>query len=261
VSIRATLDGAPADPDRVRTLALVNLGHFTTMRVEDRGVRGLGLHLERLVRDCARVLEADLDAERVRRYLRDALDGVPRPVAARVTVFDPGLDLGGLAADATPSVLVTLRPAGATTGPGLRLRAAVYQRELPEVKHTALFGAIRLRRAAQRAGADDVLFVGPNGEVCETSIASIGFLDGDRVVWPRADWLPGVTMRLIDQVAPSDTRPLTLADLGALDGAFIANAGIGVRPVTAVDGVEFPADPPLLHRLRTGYESIDPEPV
>ena len=261
VSIRATLDGDPADPDRVRTLALVNLGHFTTMRVEERGVRGLGLHLDRLVRDCDQVLGVDLDAGRVRRYLRHALHGVRRPVAARVTVFDPDLDLGGLAADATPSVLVTLRPAAPSgAGPGLRLRTAVYQRELPSVKHTGLVGAIRLRRAAQRAGADDVLFVGAAGQVCETSIANLGFLDGDRVVWPRADWLPGVTMRLIDQVHPTSTEPITQADLGTLDGAFICNSGVGLRPVAAVDDVEWPPHP-ALDRLRAAYEAIHPEPL
>jgi hypothetical protein len=38
-----------------------------------------------------------------------------------------------------------------------------YERDLPEVKHTGLFGAPHARRAAQIAGYDDALFVGRNG--------------------------------------------------------------------------------------------------
>lgn len=261
MAVRATLDGHPVDHDRVGALALLNLGHFTTMRVEGGGVRGLTLHLERLVGDCARVFDAELDPDRVRSHLVGALDRVPRPVAARVTVFDPGLEVGALAADARPSVLVTLRPAAAPANPGVCLRTAVHQRELPSVKHTGLFAAMWLRRAAQRAGADDVLFVDDRGRVGETSTANIGFVEGDLVIWPRAEWLTGVTMRLIDRVHPTVTRPLAVTDLGSLDGAFVCNAGFGVRPVTAVDDHGWPAVPNAVERVREAYESIRPEPL
>lgn len=259
----ATLDGSAVDADRLRTLALVNFGHFTTMRVEDGGVRGLGAHLERLVRDCGRVFEVDLDPDRVRRNLRDTLAGLDRPVLARVTVFDPLLEVGDLAAAATPSVLVTLRPAAvdASPRPGVRLRTAVYQRELPSVKHVGQFGPMRLRRAAQRRGADDVLFVGTDGAICETAIANIGFIDGDRVVWPRAEWLPGVTMRLISSVIPTSTETVTVADLGRLDAAFVTNAAIGIQSVAGIDDVHWAAEPSTLRHLRNKYLDVEQEPL
>jgi branched-subunit amino acid aminotransferase/4-amino-4-deoxychorismate lyase len=265
VTMSATLDGVPVAPGGWGQLGLVNYGHFTSMRVETGGVRGLGAHLERLVRDCCRVFDTELDPERVRRYLRDTLDGVSRPILARVTVFDPALTVADPGADAVPSVLVTVRPAGGLSasvgGSRVRLSSAVYQRELAAVKHVGLFGPMRLRREAQRRGADDVLFIGADGAVCEASVANIGFIDGDRVVWPRADWLPGVTMRLIDEVADTATEAVDVADLGGLDAAFVTNAATGVRPVGVVDDVRWTGEPAGLGRLRSRYLGIRPEPI
>lgn len=255
----ATLDGDPVDPGRLSALATVNYGHFTSMRVQDGGVRGLGLHLERLARDCRRLFETELDLERVRRYARDALADVARPVIVRITVFDPALEVGDAGADADPSILVTLRAAPAPGGPALRLASAVYQRELPEVKHVGLFGPVRLRRAARRGGADDVLFTGADGGICETSIANVGFIEGDRVLWPRADWLDGVTMRLVSGLTDTTTEPVTLRRLPSMDAAFVTNAAVGVRPVGAVDDTRWTDEPPVLRRLRERYADLATE--
>jgi branched-subunit amino acid aminotransferase/4-amino-4-deoxychorismate lyase len=263
----ATLDGDVVDARRLSTLATVNYGHFTSMRVEHGGVRGLGLHFERLARDCRRVFDTELDLDRVRHYAGDAVAGATRPVVVRVTVFDPALDVGDAGRDAVPSVLVTLRPAPPERQPPLRLTTAVYQRELPEVKHVGLFGPVRLRRAARRGGADDVLFTDAVGTVCETSIANVGFIEGDRVVWPRADCLHGVTMRLITDITEitdmvdTATESVTVDRLGSLDAAFVTNAAVGVRPVGAIDDTRWAGEPSALRRIRERYADIRPEPL
>src|SRR5437588_8259554 len=105
----AELDGAPVSADELQALALTNYGHFTTLRVEDGRVRGLLLHLDRLVRDCRALFDAELDPDRIRALARRA---APASGAAiiRVTVFDPDLDLGHIGGEARPRVLVTTRP-------------------------------------------------------------------------------------------------------------------------------------------------------
>jgi branched-subunit amino acid aminotransferase/4-amino-4-deoxychorismate lyase len=143
----------------------------------------------------------------------------------------------------------------------MRLTTAVYQRELPDVKHVGLFGPVRLRRAARRGGADDVLFVDAAGRVCETSIANVGFIDGDRVVWPRAEWLHGVTMQLISDVVHTATEPVTTARLATLDAAFVTNAAVGIRPVGAIDDTRWAGEPPALRRMRERYADVRPEPL
>ncbi len=259
----AELNGRPADPGQLTALALVNYGHFTTMRVDDLGVRGLSLHLERLVRDCRRVFDADLDPDRVRGLVRHALAGAPRSVVVRVTVFDPDLELGHPGADAQPHLLVTTRPATSTPPAPLRLQSVRYRREMPAVKHVGLFGSLWWRRAAQRNGFDDVLFTEADATISETATANIGLLDGEEIIWPQADCLAGVTMRLIAAVRHPRTRtaPVTLGQLADADAVFATNATVGIRPIEAIDGIPLPAGHPGLEALCQQYADIPPVPL
>lgn len=256
----------------VLPLALVNFGHFTSFRVSGDGtVRGLGLHLERLRENAARVFGVALDVAAI----RAALNQLPREeggVTVRVTVFSPAEDLGHPGRDAEPVALVTTRggqaaaPAGhpgqsAQQLPPLVLRSVRYQRDDATVKHTGLYGALRARSLAQRGGADDALFVHPaGGAVSEGPTWNVGFVTDDgRVVWPQADVLPGVTMQLLQAGAEFTTREIRPADFGGLRAAFATNAAIGVRPIAAVDGHPFDPDHPALAALRRRYEALPGE--
>ncbi|ALC28544.1 aminotransferase class IV family protein [Streptomyces sp. CFMR 7] len=261
----ATLDGEPATADDLLPLALTNLGHFTTFRVDADGtVRGLSRHLDRLVRDCAAVFGAPLDTDRVRDFVRRALAERELPCVVRVTVHDPAVDLARPADADAPRVLVSVRRAGPLLAGPLRARSVTYERDLPQVKHTGLFGALHARRAAQLAGYDDALFVGRDGYVTEGATWNVGFIDRDgTVLWPRSGVLPGVTTALLREHAPQSAQhrdaDLTLEDARVMAAAFATNAGIGVRPLAAIDGTEFAAEHPLLDRLREAYLSIPGE--
>lgn len=260
----AELNGVPVGVAEMQALALTNYGHFTTMRVEGGGVRGLSLHLDRLVRDCRAVFDADLDPGRVRDLVRHAIVDHTGPVVVRVTVFDPDLSVAGPAAEAVPAVLVTTRTAADGEQPPLRLRSAVYRRDTPEVKHVGLYGALRLRRAAQRDGDDDVVFTSPDGAVSEIATSNLGLVRDGQVVWPSEPHLPGVTMRLLDQAwGPSAVRyePVTLAELATADAVFATNATTGVRAVAGIDGTDLPPDHPALRELRERYREIPFETV
>ncbi|MGB8962552.1 MAG: aminotransferase class IV [Pseudonocardiaceae bacterium] len=249
------------DLDRVTALALVNYGHYTSMRVDHHRVRGLSLHPERLVRDCRRIFDADLDPDEVRHVIRRALADAAESVMVRVTVFDPGLELGRPGADAQPQFLVTTRPAVRGPLPALRLHSAQYCREMPEVKHVGLFGSLRWRRVAQRNGFDDVLFLNTEAIISEAATSNIGFVDGDRIVWPQAECLPGVTMSLINQArdGQAGTAPITLSDLAGVDAVFATNAAVGVRPISAIDGIQCANEHPALDILREQYSDIHAE--
>lgn len=257
----AELDGVAAGVDEIKVLALTNYGHFTSMRVDDGRVRGLSLHLERLQRDCRRLFDADLDPDRVRHLVRRAVGDISQPIIVRVTVFDPALELGHPGAEATPQVLTTTRPAPQEPLPGLRLQSASYRRDMPEVKHVSLFGALRLRRTAQRSGFDDAVFTEGDAVISEVATSNIGFIKGDRVIWPQAEYLRGVTMRLINQARDEhvSTEPIGLAHLPDVDAVFVTNASVGVRPVGAIDDASWPDDHPVIHTLRKQYEDIPPE--
>lgn len=259
------LDGLPLGLDQVKALALTNYGHFTSMRVEPTGrVRGLSLHLERLIRDARHVFDSSLDAGRVRYLLRRAVKDNGNALVARVTVYDPEIDLGRPGADAEPRVLVTVRPASSTPPTSIRLQSAVYSRDLPQVKHTGLFGALYHRRNAQRNGFDDVVFAAPDGTISEAATSNIGFVRSDgTIVWPSGDCLPGITMRLIAQVRDENVTSarIALASLQTYDAAFVTNAAVGVRTVTSIDDVSWQGEHALIRSIRKEYEDIPPERI
>ena len=253
------LDGHPVDHDALATLAFSNYGHFTTMRVSPaRGVRGLHLHLSRLQDDSRVLFDHDLDLTAVRNIVRRVCSDTS--VAVRVTVFAPDLDVSSPARNVQPHILVSTRPASSSVLPPLRLTCVAYEREFPTVKHVGLFAAVAHRRAAQRSGFDDVLFLDRRGNITEGSTWNIGFIDEDgAVVWPEGEYLLGVTMRLLQSTAESSTSHIDLALARRMRSAFVTNAVVGVRPVASINDVEYRVDSGVLASLQQAYESIPEE--
>ncbi|GGZ82058.1 aminotransferase class IV family protein [Streptomyces echinoruber] len=255
----AELNGRPVDPDALLTLALTNYGHFTSMRVDDQRVRGLSLHLERLVRDCKTVLGAELDPEKVRGYVRHVAGELTGSFVVRITVFDPAVEMGRPDKATNPNVLVTVRPAAALPLPPLRVKSVRYERDVPMVKHAGLFGALHARRTALLDGFDDALFVGADDRISEGGTWNVAFIGEDGVVWPKAEVLPGVTMALLQQIGQHHTAPVTLADAQGMQAAFATNTTIGVRAISAIDDVPMTTEHPVLTQLRDAYLAIPGE--
>lgn len=251
------LNGQPADPDAIKALALANYGHFTSMRVDSQRVRGLGLHMERLERDCRTVFGTELDTGRVREYARRAVAGQEGSFVVRINIFDPGLDIGHIASPATPHILVTTRPIGPMPMPPLRVKTIPYVRDLPQVKHLGLFGALHARRTAQLAGYDDALFYGPDDLISEGGTWNVGFIGVDNtIVWPRGEVLPGVTMALLQQAHNHTTAPVRLEEARTMQAAFATNTSIGVRAIAAIDDTALPAEHPVLTAMRDSYLAL-----
>lgn len=256
----AELNGAPVSPAALAALALVNYGHFTSMRVESGQVRGLSHHLERLVRDCHTLFGTELDREQIRAYLAHAVGDESGVFIARVTVFDPALELARPATAGSPSVLVTTRPVSRGPMAPLRVQSADYVRDLPQIKHIGLCGSLWHRRRAQLSGFDDAVFADARGCLSEGPTWNLGFSDGDHVIWPNAEVLPGITMRLLQQVhEKSVLRSVNLQDLPGMEAAFATNVTFGVRPIGRINDQTLPVDHAIFDDLRKEYEDIPAE--
>jgi branched-subunit amino acid aminotransferase/4-amino-4-deoxychorismate lyase len=257
----AKLNERPATAEDLLPLALTSYGHFTSMRVDaHHRIRGLSLHMERLVRDSRIVFGTPVDTGRVRDLVGKALDGRDGPCVVRVTHFDPTVDMGHPEEATEPHIMVTVRPAGELPPPPLTALGVRYERDLPEVKHCGLFGALHARRTARLKGFHDALFLGPGNHVSEGGTWNLGFIDENgTIVWPKGPVLPSVTTALLQERTEYKVAPVTLDEAKAMPVAFATNTSIGVRALSAIDDTPMAVEHPVLSALRETYLSVPGE--
>lgn len=248
------IDGQPASAADMGHFALSNYGAFTSMQVEDGGVRGLDLHLARLHAEAVELFGVAVPEATLRERMRQALDGRPGRFSLRVNLFSDAISLRTPDAVVQPRVLTTLSSPASPLMTPLRLQTQTYAREVPHLKHAATFGLTRARRQAVRAGFDDALFIDAEGRISEGSIWNIGFVQGDTVVWPEAPILAGTGQGLLQRGMAelglnSVTRAVFLSDLAAFDAAFICNSATPACAVASVDGHQFGSAEALMSRL------------
>jgi D-alanine transaminase len=110
-----------------------------------------------------------------------------------------------------------------------------------DIKSVALLANVLLRQEAADRGADEALLV-RDGLLLEGSSSSVFLCIGGTLVTPPDDHriLPGTSrdavLELADGWLPSQVCPLEAREIASCDELWIASAGRGVLPVTAVDG-------------------------
>jgi 4-amino-4-deoxychorismate lyase len=251
------LNGRAPDLAEMQRLATVNYGHYTSMQVRGGRVRGLALHLARLDDGNADFFggRGDVTEElRLRELIRHALGDI-QDASVRVA-YVPAAD-----EDARAEVLVSVRPpAPEVPRPERRIQTQAYAREWPEHKHVATMGLGVARRRAVRDGFDDALFLAGD-QVSEGSSWNVAFWDGERVLWPQAPMLKGVTMVLL-QIAmtmtgvPWGIRPVLRQELPDLLAAAAVNSIWPAQPIASVDDVVFTDTPALTETLTTTWKTV-----
>ncbi|WET78183.1 aminotransferase class IV family protein [Amycolatopsis sp. QT-25] len=242
----AQRNGETATAEDLAPLAFAGFAHFTAMQVRDGLVRGLDLHLDRLRTASLELFGDALPDDRIRSYLRTAIEAGPEDVSLTVTIHLPG----------ELEVLVRTRPPASGPAGPLALTAVDHERLLPAIKHTGEMAKTYFRRQAEGEGADDAAFVDRRGRLSEATIWNLAFWDRDTVVWPEAGLLRGTTMgivrrRLAGLDVPQQVREVTLADLPGLGGAVVMNSwtpGIAVRRIGVTPLPEAPSFVAALHR-------------
>ena len=258
-------NGRPATTKDLSPLAFAGYAHFTAAQVRGGRVRGLDLHLERLRTASVELFGRALPDDRVRSYLRAAVEEGPADASLVATVYEPGGEFTA-GQDAGLDVLVrTGPPAPGPEGP-LALTAVEHERDLPAVKHVGEVAKTYLLRQAVAQGFDDAAFVDRRGRLSEATIWNLAFWDGDAVVWPEADVLRGITMgilrRQLDRLGvPQREKEITLADLPTLRGAVVMNSwtpGVAVRRIGPVPVPEPTGFVELLHRAYAAEPLVAP---
>ena len=260
------INGTPADVDGLRTPALINYGHFSSMQAYAGGVRGLDLHLHRLAEATRELFATELDVAQVRAWMRKLAGSCAGLATLRVNVFSHALDRDRPIRPAAPDVMIAIAPAREIAATPLRVCSARYARELPHIKHVGTFGLMQQKRSAQARGYDDVVFVDAQGTISEASIWNIGFFDDHGVVWPDAPALRGVSLQLLqrglrERAVASSTRSVALSNLSSLRGAFFTNTSRAVMPIAAIDDIAFELDASRIALLEECYSANPWQPI
>ncbi|MFE6686360.1 aminotransferase class IV family protein [Streptomyces sp. NPDC057743] len=252
-------NGRAATAAELAPLAFAGYAHFTALQVRGGQIRGLDLHLERLRNASVELFGRALPDDRVRSYLRTAVESGPADLSLTATAYSPEGEFTRAGRDVEPELLVRTRPpASAPEGP-LALETVAYERVLPAVKHVGEVAKTYFLRQAVARGFDDAVFVDRRGRLSEGTIWNLAFWDGESVVWPEAAVLGGSTMGIVRrQLAragvPQRVQEITAADLPALAGAVVMNSWTPGVPVHRIDAVPLPAAPTFLELLHRAYQ-------
>ena len=192
-----------------------------TMRSTTAGaVRELDRHLRRLAASAAYLGFAYDDAV-VRDALGAAVGGCP-PSRVRLTLDREGrvaVEVGDLPAPVEGPVRLAVDP-------------DPVDRRSPWLRHKTTDRAVYETRRARHPEADDVVLVNAEGEVTETTIATLLVRHGGRWWTPPLDsgCLPGVARAALLDAGEVHERALTVADLVGAEQIAVVNALRGRRP-------------------------------
>src|SRR5581483_7115388 len=166
-------------------------------------------------------------------------------------------------------VLVSALPPGLDElrARGLRLVTTPWAAgALAGAKSTSYAENMVAQEEAVRSGADDALFVAPDGTVLEAPTANVWFRRGDTLFTPALSLrlLSGVTRGALCDLAPGlgyavEEGRYSLEDLLGSDEVFLSSSIREVMPVVAVDGRGIAAGPAAaalqagLRKLAAGY--------
>lgn len=246
---RAAVDAMSISPrDRGFTLAD---GLFETMRARRGGVFRLDQHLARLS-DGLRAMAIPEPAE-LRRWVHEAVrQAGPADLSIRLTVTR-GPGPGGLAppTPVRPTVVVSVNAMPAfpadtyTTGLKAILASGRRNAQSPTagLKTLAYTDAIVTWLEAQRAGADDAIFLDTNGNCSEATASNLFIYRDGSVLTPPVTCaaLPGVTRAAVIELAHAagmraEERVFGLEALTSAEEVFLTSSLRGITPVSSLDG-------------------------
>ncbi|MCX5616077.1 aminotransferase class IV [Bombella sp. TMW 2.2559] len=236
---------------------LLGDGLFETMQLRNRQASFLDAHLTRLEEGCRilrlpapsrETVEAALDRLIAANNLTDG--------SARVTLTR-GTGPRGLTPPAKPhtTLLITTAPLPEQPAAPVRLHVSAQRRDpqvvLNRVKSLNTLPAILARMDAREQGADDALWLTPEGEIAEATAANfLALMDGQVVTPPLSTGiLPGISRARLLAASLCKERPLTETDIAKLQGAWLVTA-LSLTPIAAIGSQEIPLQPEQTSRLR-----------
>jgi 4-amino-4-deoxychorismate lyase len=225
---------------------------FETLRVYGGRPFRLDAHLARLTASAAAIGLPPLEHDELAGLAATALDHAAAPDAVLRLVWTPGpADARPLAValvTALPPELEALRERGLRVVTLLGIRADAPWL-LPGVKSTSYAVNIAAEAEARRRGADDAVFLDPDGIVLEGPVTNVWWRRGETLFTPSLDLgiLAGVTRAAVLELAQGrwdvEEGRFHADELRGADEAFTSSSVRELLPLASVDGTELGRGP------------------
>jgi 4-amino-4-deoxychorismate lyase len=219
---------------------------FESIRVYDGHPFRLDAHLDRLAVSAERIGLPPVDADGLALATEEALQAAGRPDAVLRLLWTPGREGEG---KPTGLALVSTLPEGydEQRRHGIRLAVVPWAPGalIAGTKSTSYAENMAAQDEAARRGADDALFVAPDGVVLEAPTSNVWWREERRLLTPSLQLpiLAGVTratlLELVSDLGYGVEEGLfPLERLLAADEAFLTSSIREVMPVVAVDDAQ-----------------------
>lgn len=262
----AWIDGHSTSAADLAPLAFAGFAHFTAMQIRDGRVKGLDLHLKRLhTASLALFGQATPDAIVLER-IRAAILAGPAELSLTVTMFSRTGEFTRAGAANDPAILIRTSPASDGPDGPLRLTLVEHERWLPTIKQVGEAAKTHYLREAVSRGFDDAAFVDRAGRISEATIWNMAFWNGEAVIWPVADFLPGITMSIVrrqltDLGIEQREMHIDVKALESLEGAAVMNSWTPGILVEAIGATAIPTPSIFLETLHRAYQAEPGVPV
>lgn len=243
-------------------------GLFETLRVDQGVILDAPAHFQRL-NDAATLIDCPLpyDQDSLITAIQSTIkanDLQDQNASARLTL-SRGVTARGLAipTETKPTVLITVAPCPTDFAP-VTLKTHPTIRRNPhspsaQLKSLGYLDHILALRDMQKEGADDALLLNIHGDVTETTIANIVFIQGDQLSTPHHQdgILKGIIRQRLLRDCPLHIQEnhLSHSAIEQCEAAFLTNSLFGVRPVQTLDGRPLTVDHPLIEAAQKWLEA------
>lgn len=220
-------------------------GIFDFMRTYNRKPFHLEAHIERLFNSADAIgLEMIWTREEIYDIVMQTVDHNPHLNELNVRI----VVTGGESADfITPmekprlAVLCTQAhaPADHLYQNGAKIVTVNETRYIPQSKSINYIPAIRALREARKQNAVEAVYVAPDSRALEGTTTNLFIFQGDTLITPQEDILPGITrsvvLELAEGVYPVVIRDIHLDELYAADEAFLSASNKQIMPIVQVN--------------------------
>ena len=253
----------------VLSLALYGYACFTSFLVENEKVKGLQLHLERLINDSFDIFGQSPEKNDILKNISAFLDHQEANYygGIRVTIFPANFSLANPGDVNAFNILVTGRKAEKTTLSPINIATIEAKRTYPLQKTSNMIANLKARSEAQSKGAQDAVML-HDGIITEGATWNIFFGSGNNLVTPsiQSEILPGITRKLLIEAAFAANykiieSEITITDIEKYQYCFITNALIGLRPVLRINNMVYDTQNPNIKDLQQKFADMANENI